>query len=677
MAQSTILILNENPQEIELLDPLCRNAGTVYHTSYFKNATALLETIDFDVLVASTSLASYSSLKGSLKENTSVIITGDEEEKLKEIKSEWPLSFFIDHHITPHIEQAKASFLRMLNTAAEHSQLKKKVDKLTSYIERSEAKLKEAYSEIRSINKLVGENIRKESQKHIALGAKYILLQREKHKIEELLKKLYKANDVISLLDIVTDIKEIVKAKGITIYILDEHETLGNYLKPLVWDDTFLSHPDFSKYIALLDSSDFAAAVARGGEEINITRLTTDERMSKRYVEQLKFPLKSILCVPIKHDKDIIGVLEVYNKISLEGVKDGGFTQEDQRILRRLSEHISIAITKLNLIQYDPLTGLLRPDPFFDKVILKLKSHYKRREEVGSYALVMGDVDWFKNYNDRNGHEAGNRCLRELAKVLKSSIREEDLLCRYGGEEFLFCLTGLTDVEQAYNLTERIRKNVEQQLFEFQEFQPWKNLTMSFGIAHFTEERISSLKEITKSELTKIANEADMALAEAKKATPPDLKPHERSEKFITKNKVCIFTKKAPDKLKKAAALPFFHEELLKEKRKDERVHTSVLLINKKDYGSEIFNTINLSLGGARIPTETEMSPTETLDLVLILGNTATQLKGDVMYSQKVGRDHPHYYSGLKFKDLALDDKDILQNYLSAMIKKEKSHLTQ
>ncbi|UCC40619.1 MAG: diguanylate cyclase [Candidatus Aminicenantes bacterium] len=677
MTQSNILILNENPAEIEFLSLFCNIIGKVYHTSHIKNATALLKTIDFDVLVVSSSLASYSNLKGLLKETTSIIISGDEGEGMRKIKLEWPMSFFIDYHLTPHKDHAKASFLRKLNSAAEHSRLKKKIDNLKGHIDRSEAKLKEAYSEIKSINKLIGNSIIKESQKHIAIGAKYILLQREKQKIEELLKKLYKANDVISLLDIVTDIKEIVKAKGITIYILDEHETVGKYLKPLVWDDTFLTHPDFSKHIALFDSSDFASSVAQEGIEINIAGISTDKRMSKRYVEQLKFPLKSILGVPIKHDKDIIGVLEVYNKVDFDGKEIEGFTKEDQRILRRLSEHIAIAITKLNLIQYDPLTGLLRPDPFFDKVILRLKSHHKRREEVGAYAMVMGDVDWFKNYNDRNGHEAGNQCLRELAKVLKASIREEDLLCRYGGEEFLFCLTGLNDAKQACNLTERIRKNVEKHFFEFQEFQPFKNLTMSFGVAYFTQERINSLKEITKTALTKIANEADMALAEAKKAMPPDLKPHERSEEYITKNKVRVYIKKPAKELEKVKVPSDYHEQLAKEKRKYERFYTSVLLINKKDYGPEIFNTINLSLGGARIPTESKISPSETLDLVLVLGNTATQLKADVAYSQKIGRDHPHFYSGLKFRDLTLEDKDILGNFLTTLIKKEKSRLTQ
>ncbi|MCK7518371.1 MAG: GGDEF domain-containing protein [Ignavibacteriales bacterium] len=103
---------------------------------------------------------------------------------------------------------------------------------------------------------------------------------------------------------------------------------------------------------------------------------------------------------------------------------------------------MAIAMAKLNLIQYDPLTGLLRPEPFFEKVLQKINGLSKRRREEGAMALVMGDVDWFKAYNDRNGQEAGNRLLRELGHVLKLAIREEDLICRYGGEEFLFFLTG-------------------------------------------------------------------------------------------------------------------------------------------------------------------------------------------------------------------------------------------
>jgi len=87
-------------------------------------------------------------------------------------------------------------------------------------------------------------------------------------------------------------------------------------------------------------------------------------------------------------------------------------------------------MTKLNLIQYDALTGLLRADPFFDRILQKVNSMSKRRKEEGSFAMVMGDVDWFKHYNDRNGHEAGNRTAPGAGPRLRQSVREEDLICR-------------------------------------------------------------------------------------------------------------------------------------------------------------------------------------------------------------------------------------------------------
>jgi len=158
-----------------------------------------------------------------------------------------------------------------------------------------------------------------------------------------------------------------------------------------------------------MKAPDFASAVATYGLEINLADPASDQRFSIRYQHNLKEPLKSILAVPIIYEDQIIGVVEVYNKVSPGDEVKEGFSQEDQEILRGLSEHIGIAMTKLNLIQYDALTGLLRADPFFDRILQKVNSMSKRRKEEGSFAMVMGDVDWFKHYNDRNGHEAGNR----------------------------------------------------------------------------------------------------------------------------------------------------------------------------------------------------------------------------------------------------------------------------
>jgi diguanylate cyclase (GGDEF)-like protein len=675
MTSGNILILNKNPEEIELLEKLCSKVGPVNSCSNLERAISLLESIDFNVLVVDCSLASYRSLKGLLEKPTSIIITGREEKKIKEIISEWPLNRYADYHVMLLEEHDEKALLRALKKAVEHSLLKIEVENLIHYIERTKIEIKDAYSEIKEIKNFVNESIIKELEKRLELEAKHIWFKKEKQKIEEILKNIYVANDVTSLLDTVYEIKDIIRASGISIYILDEDEAIGKFLKPLVWDDAFLLHPDISKHIVLIDSQDFAAFVARYRQEINITDLSNDIRMSKRYVEQFKPPLKNILCVPIMHDREVIGVLEVYDKIHPKESSQDGFTKEDEQIMRTLSEHISLAITKLNLIQYDALTGLLRPDPFFDNVIQKLESQRKRREEKESYAMVMGDVDWFKNYNDRNGHEAGNLLLRELAEALKSSTRDQDFLCRYGGEEFLFFLTGLKDLEEACLFTERIRKNIEEHYFKFQEYQPRKNLTMSFGITYFTKERFDSLEMITKSDLKKMANEADIALAEAKGKESSALRAQGKKDSATVKNRVCIYYGRPTDELEKEEVIRPFEKKLLQERRRFERFYTSTILIYKENGARNVAQTINISLVGVKVSSESELPRDHTLDLMLVLKDKAYQFKADVVYSEKVEKNFFRYYSGLKFKDLSPEDKTILEDYFSSLDLEGRSYL--
>lgn len=672
MIDSNILILNRNPEEREILNRICSECGIVYLSSDLPNTISLLESISFHVIIVDWDFARYSSLKGLLKKSTSLIITGAEEKNLKEIAKGWPLTYYVDYHLVPISEENNESFLRVLKTAIDHSMLRIEADKLKNSIERTEVDLKDAYSEIKEIKNVISESVIKELEKRIELEAKYIWFRREKKKIEEILKNLYTANDVTDILDIAHDIREIVHAKGISIYILEESETFGRYIKPLVWNNAFLSHPDFPKHLVLMDAQDFAASVARYGQEINTVNVAYDARLSKRYVQHLKSPLKSILCVAIMHEKQIIGVLEVYNKTN----KKKRFTDEDQQILRTLSEHIAIAMTKLNLIQFDALTGLLRPDPFYEKIILQLESPRKRREEEPSYALVMGDVDWFKNYNDRNGHEVGNHLLRELAKILKSSTRGEDLICRYGGEEFLFFLAGIKNIEEACQITERIRRNIEEHYFDHQEFQPRNNLTMSFGLTYFRANRINSREPITKEDLKKLATEADMAMAKAKGKNAAALADDERKETSPPKNKVCVYNRKPTDEAKKEGFISSYKEKVVKERRKFERFYTSTILIFKKNNTPKVTKTINLSLGGAKISSDLKLPLQQTLDIILILGNKAHQLKGDIVYSKRAEGVLSQYCTGLKFKDLSFEGRKALEDYF-ASLKTEEPTLAQ
>jgi diguanylate cyclase (GGDEF)-like protein len=661
MGELKILLLADDSEEGAFLLETCREVGSPLRAQSVEEALLQVRREPPHVLVVDHARGDFRLFKDSLFPKTSVLLTGPDEKAARDLISGWPAELFIDYVPRPKTEADRSRFIHSLKMAAEHARLKQ-----------DRGRINDIYTEIREIKGWINDNIVRELEKRVVLQVRYLWFQRRKQKIEDILRKIYIANDVSSLLDTVTDIKELVQASGLTFYVLDENETLGKYLKPLVWDDAFLSHPEFSKYIALLDAQDFASQVVRQREEINIAAIPPDKKLAKRYAEHLRTPLRSILGVPIRHEKEIIGVLEVYNKLHKGELSKLGFSREDQQVLRGLSEHISLAMTKLNLIQYDALTGILRPDPFFEKVIQKISLQSKRRQEIGSYAMVMGDVDWFKHYNDRNGHEAGNKLLRKLAAVLKVSIREDDLICRYGGEEFLFFLTGVNSLEEACILTERIRKNVEEMYFDNEEFQPRNNLTMSFGVTLLPKKE-DFFASLNRYELKKIANEADMALAEAKGKRFTGEKAQGEEEKDLVKNRVCVYQRETYEGDNKGAVIRSFRQEFFEEKRKSPRHYISTLLLYEENAHFKVTRTVNLSLGGLKMLSEYKLPSAKPIDLFLVLEDKATRFKGSVVYSQKAGEEFPQFHTGIRFREMTAAERKTLENYLSMISKREAS----
>ena len=197
---------------------------------------------------------------------------------------------------------------------------------------------------------------------------------------------------------------------------------------------------------------------------------------------------------------------------------------------------------------------------------------------------------------------------------------------------------------------------------------------MSFGITYFTKERIDSLELITKSDLKKMANEADIALAEAKGKESSALRAQGKKDSTTVKNRVCIYYGKPTDELEEDVIRPF-EKKLLQERRRFERFYTSTVLIYKKNGARNVAQTINISLVGVKISSESELPRDHTLDLMIVLKDKAYQFKGDVVYSEKVEKNFFRYYSGLKFKDLSSEDKTILEDYFSSLDLEERSSL--
>jgi diguanylate cyclase (GGDEF)-like protein len=99
-----------------------------------------------------------------------------------------------------------------------------------------------------------------------------------------------------------------------------------------------------------------------------------------------------------------------------------------------------------------------------------------------SFGLIIGDIDGFKHINDHAGHDCGDHVLRELAQVLRQVLRAQDVVARWGGEEFLFLLPD-TDLTGAAVVAEKLRGAVERAELRFAD-KPMP-VTMTFGVAAF------------------------------------------------------------------------------------------------------------------------------------------------------------------------------------------------
>lgn len=129
----------------------------------------------------------------------------------------------------------------------------------------------------------------------------------------------------------------------------------------------------------------------------------------------------------------------------------------------------------------DPLTEIYNRRA----ILLNFEKEIKRAIRYkNSVSLAILDIDFFKKYNDCNGHVAGDRLLKRFAKILNKSIREFDLVGRIGGEEFLIVFPE-TPVKEAFKVCERVRKIIEKTAFVGEENLPKKKLTVSIGVAEF------------------------------------------------------------------------------------------------------------------------------------------------------------------------------------------------
>jgi diguanylate cyclase (GGDEF)-like protein len=141
----------------------------------------------------------------------------------------------------------------------------------------------------------------------------------------------------------------------------------------------------------------------------------------------------------------------------------------------------ALAVRLYEAATRDPLTRAHNRRSFLERLSAETSYAARHKEKL---ALVILDVDHFKSVNDSYGHAVGDDVLREVAKVIGSTLRNEDLFARYGGEEFVILARGLS-VKNAAKLAERVRKAFEEKVMAIgkQKFR----VTISLGVAELSE----------------------------------------------------------------------------------------------------------------------------------------------------------------------------------------------
>jgi diguanylate cyclase (GGDEF)-like protein len=166
-----------------------------------------------------------------------------------------------------------------------------------------------------------------------------------------------------------------------------------------------------------------------------------------------------VICVPLKNAERTMGALMLVNQRD-----EPDFLDEDLRLLTTIAGTISMMVANARLYQRairDALTGAYNRGAFDNT----LQENWNLWKSAGQgFALILLDLDDFKQINDRFGHSVGDVVLQSVTKLLWEALREEDGIFRYGGEEFAVLLKGVTDPKMVTVIAERLRAALDSEL---------------------------------------------------------------------------------------------------------------------------------------------------------------------------------------------------------------------
>jgi diguanylate cyclase (GGDEF)-like protein len=204
-------------------------------------------------------------------------------------------------------------------------------------------------------------------------------------------------------------------------------------------------------------------------------------------ITQIQEQCRSVLCVPLRTVERVLGMLYVSQR------GPDRITERQVRLLETIAGRIVFPIERL-LVQeklereaaLDPLTGLLNCRRLEQALAAEVKRCDRYRHAL---SVIMLDLDQLAGYNDRHGHTRGNHLLIAAAQLVKTNVREVDIVARYGGDEFCV-ICPETSREDAFILAERLCR--EFMAAPFLDSGSGPEVTISGGVATYPEDARSS-----------------------------------------------------------------------------------------------------------------------------------------------------------------------------------------
>ena len=223
------------------------------------------------------------------------------------------------------------------------------------------------------------------------------------------------------------------------------------------------------------------------------------EKIEKQHVR----PVSSLISAPLISEHKFLGILRIDNSSPC------AYSQDDLRFLTAISDPGAVALENAQLFQrtkdlaiHDELTRLYTKGYFLDRLTEECKRGL-RQDTI--FSLLMLDIDYFKDYNDKFGHTSGDIVLKSLSSAITNSLKGfSPIISRFGGEEFCIILPS-RDKDRAYKIADELRQKIDKSRIILRKHET--HVTVSIGLASFPEDSDDAEELIRK---------ADKAMYEAK-----------------------------------------------------------------------------------------------------------------------------------------------------------------